>query len=195
MGRSAIKDHRMSITTKNGDKGRTRLFSGQEISKSDLAPRAYGALDEAVSVLGIVRALTGSPALKEQVLYLQHAAFEVGAELATHPDDAARMRRRVDEAFMAVLDTMRDELEAVTEMPKDFVLPGGNLVAAHLDQARCVFRRCEQEATALWESGFLKNPLVITWLNRVSDHLWLLARQVEGDAVIPRKSLGKADSN
>jgi cob(I)alamin adenosyltransferase len=179
----------MTITTKNGDKGRTRLFSGQEISKSDLAPRAYGALDEAVSVLGIVRALTDSAALKEQMLYIQHAAFEVGAELATHPDDAARMRKRVDEAFVAELDKMRDELEALTPMPKDFVIPGGNLVAAHLDHARCVFRRCEQEATGLWDADFLKNPLVITWLNRVSDHLWLLARQVEGDAVIPRKSM------
>lgn len=178
----------MSITTRKGDLGRTRLFSGQEISKSDLAPRAYGALDEAVSVLGIVRSLTDSEALKEQILYIQHAAFEVGAELATHPDDQARKRKRVDEAFMAVLDKMRDDLEAVTPIPKDFVLPGGNPVAAHLDHARTVFRRCEQEATALWDAKFLRNPLVITWLNRVSDHLWLLARQMEGDAVIPRKS-------
>ncbi len=179
----------MSITTKNGDKGRTRLFSGQEVSKSDLAPRAYGALDEAVSVLGIVRATTDSESLKEQILYIQNAAFEVGAELATHPDDQARKRKRVDEAFMATLDKMRDDLEAVTPMPKGFVLPGGNLVAAHLDHARCVFRRCEQEATALWNADFLHNPLVLTWLNRISDHLWLLARQMEGDAVIPRKKM------
>lgn len=179
----------MSITTRNGDLGRTRLFSGQEISKADLAPRAYGALDEAVSVLGIARAVTDSEALKEQILYIQHAAFEVGAELATHPDDQARKRVRVDAAFMAVLDNMRDQLEAVTPLPKDFVLPGGNLVAAHLDHARCVFRRCEQEATALWDADFLHNPLVLQWLNRVSDHLWLLARQMEGEAVIPRKSI------
>jgi cob(I)alamin adenosyltransferase len=179
----------MSITTRNGDKGRTRLFSGQEISKSDLAPRAYGALDEAVSVLGIARALTDSEGLKEQILYIQHASFEVGAELATHPDSLANKKKRVDEAFVAVLDKMRDELEASTPMPKDFVLPGGTVVAAHLDHARTVFRRCEQEATALWDAEFLQNPLVLVWLNRVSDHLWLLARQMEGDAVIPRKSI------
>jgi len=179
----------MSITTRNGDKGRTRLFSGQEISKSDLAPRAYGALDEAISVLGIARALTDSEGLKEQILYIQHASFEVGAELATHPDNQAKMRKRVDEAFVAVLDKMRDELEATTPMPKDFVLPGGTVVAAHLDHARTVFRRCEQEATALWDAEFLRNPQVLIWLNRVSDHLWLLARQMEGDAVIPRKSI------
>lgn len=179
----------MSITTRNGDKGRTRLFSGQEISKSDLAPRAYGALDEAVSVLGIARSLTDSEGLKEQILYIQHASFEVGAELATHPDNQKKMRKRVDEAFVAELDNLRDELEATTPIPRDFVLPGGNVVAAHLDHARTVFRRCEQEATALWNAEFLKNPHVLVWLNRISDHLWLLARQMEGDAVIPRKSL------
>lgn len=179
----------MSITTRNGDLGKTRLFSGQEISKSHLAPRAYGALDEAVSVLGIARSLTDSEALKENLLYLQHASFEIGAELATHPEDQARKRKRVDAEFMAVLDDMRDKLEAVTPIPKDFVLPGGNPVAAHLDHARTVFRRCEQESTALFEAEFLQNPLVITWLNRVSDYLWLLARQIEGDAVIPRKSM------
>jgi cob(I)alamin adenosyltransferase len=95
----------------------------------------------------------------------------------------------VDEAFLAEWDRMRDELEAVTPIPKDFVLPGGTPVAAHLDHARTVFRRCEQEATELWDRDFLQNPLVLSWLNRVSDHLWLLARQMEGDAVIPRKSL------
>ncbi|MEX2608250.1 MAG: cob(I)yrinic acid a,c-diamide adenosyltransferase [Kiritimatiellia bacterium] len=182
----------MSITTRNGDKGRTRLFSGQEVSKADRPPRALGALDEAVSVLGIARSLTDSEALKEQILYIQHAAFEVGAELATHPDSQASRRRRVDEPFLAELDRMRDELEAVTPIPKDFVLPGGTPLAAHLDHARTVFRRCEQEATDLWDQGFLQNPLVLSWLNRVSDHLWLLARQMEGDAVIPRKSMRRS---
>lgn len=179
----------MSITTRNGDKGTTRLFSGEEISKSDLAPRAYGALDEAVSVLGIARSLTDSEALQEQILYLQSASFEVGAELATHPDTQKQMPKRVDEAFVAELDKRRDELEAVTPIPKDFVLPGGTVVAAHLDHARTVFRRCEQESTALWDKNFLQNPNVLVWLNRVSDYLWLLARKMEGDAVIPRKSI------
>jgi len=179
----------MSITTRTGDRGRTRLFSGQDVSKADPAPRAYGALDEAVSILGIARSLSDSAALTEQILYLQHASFEVGAVLATHPDSAAKKKSRVDEEFLAELDRMRDELEAVTEIPKDFVLPGGHPVAAHLDHARTVFRRCEQEAAALWDSGYLTNPRVMQWLNRVSDHLWLLARQVEGESVIPRKKL------
>lgn len=181
----------MSITTRNGDAGKTRLFSGQEVSKSDAAPRAYGALDEAVSILGIARSLTDSAALKEQLLWLQTTCFEVGADLATHPD--SKKRHRVTQQIVDELDRFRDELEAVTPMPKDFVLPGGTPVAAHLDHARAVFRRCEQESVGLMDSGFLRNPLTVVWLNRVSDTLWLMARQMEGDAVIPRRKVVVGD--
>ncbi len=174
----------MSITTRNGDKGTTRLFSGEEVSKSHLAPRAYGALDEANSVLGIVRSLSDSKELSDLILYLQHTCYEVGADLATSPD--SRKRFRVTEERMAKLDAIRDDLEAETEMPKDFVMSGGTVLGAHLDHARTVFRRCEQEAVALSEAGGLKNPLVLTWLNRVSDLMWLLARNVEGDKTLPR---------
>lgn len=177
----------MSITTRTGDQGRTRLFSGQEVSKSDAAPRAYGALDEAVSVLGIARSLTESAGLREQLLWLQTTCFEVGADLATHPDSIKR--HRVTPEMMEELDRFRDQLEANTPLPKDFVIPGGNPVAAHLDHARTVFRRCEQESVGLMESGFLRNPLTVQWLNRVSDTLWLMARQMEGDAVIPRRKV------
>ena len=161
------------------------------MSKSDAAPRAYGALDEAVSILGIVRSLAESDGLKEQILWLQTTCFEVGADLATHPESTKR--HRVTPEVMAELDRFRDELESVTPLPKDFVIPGGNQVAAHLDHARTVFRRCEQEAVNLMNEGFLRNPLTVTWLNRVSDTLWLMARQMEGDAVIPRRKVVVSD--
>ena len=177
----------MSITTRNGDQGKTKLFSGQEVSKSDAAPRAYGALDEAVSILGVARSLAESEGLKEQILWLQTTCFEVGADLATHPESTKHYR--VTPELLAELDQFRDELEANTPMPKDFVIPGGNPIAAHLDHARTVFRRCEQESVGLMDSGFLRNPLTVQWLNRVSDTLWLMARQMEGDAVIPRRKI------
>ena len=177
----------MSITTRTGDAGKTRLFSGEEVSKADLAPRAYGALDEAVSILGIARSLTDSEGLQEQLLWLQNTCFMVGADLATHPD--SNKRGRLTQEDLDEMDRFRDELEKVTPLPKDFVIPGGNPVAAHLDHARTVFRRCEQESVALMEADFLRNPLVIVWLNRVSDALWLMARQMEGDALIPRRKI------
>jgi cob(I)alamin adenosyltransferase len=178
-----------SITTRRGDTGRTQLYSGEEVSKADLMPRAVGTLDEAVSVLGLARSICNDPAVHDLILDIQRASFVAGAEMATHPDKIGRLKQRVDEAFMQGWELRRDALEAKTEMPRDFVIPGGTPVAAHLDHARTVFRRCEREAVALWESGFLKNPLVLRWLNRMSDLLWLLARNVEGNSVLPVRSV------
>jgi len=177
----------MSITTRTGDQGRTRLFSGQEVSKADPAPRAYGALDEAISILGVARSVTDSEALARDLLWIQNTCFEVGAELATHPDSGKR--QRVTPELMAELDAYRDALEARVTLPGEFVLPGGDPVAAHLDHARAVVRRCEQEAVGLLDSGFLRSPRVVTWLNRLSDTLWLMAREQEGGAVVGRRSL------
>lgn len=176
----------MSITTKTGDLGRTRLYSGEEISKADGPPRAVGALDEAVSLLGIARSLCPDPDLHECLLSLQQDCFVVGSELATHPDHRERLTAVVDETFLAKLDALRDQVEAEVVMPKDFVVPGGNTLGAHLDLARTVFRRCEREAVRLHEADFLANPRVLQWLNRVSDLLWLWARKVEGDQTTAR---------
>lgn len=176
----------MSITTKTGDQGRTRLYSGEEISKADGPPHAVGALDEAMSILGVARSLCPDETVHALLLSLQQDTFVVGAELATHPDRRSRLRSTVDDAFLTRLEKTRDGIEAEVVMPRDFVVPGGNTLGAHLDHARTVFRRCEREAVRLRESDFLTNPLVLRWLNRVSDLLWLLARKVEGDQVTAR---------
>ena len=177
----------MSITTRRGDAGRTQLYSGQDVSKSDLPPRAGGDLDEAVSVLGIARSLTTDPDLHHRILELQRACFVVGSELATHPDSVQRLKERVDAEFLAALDAERDRLESLVTMPDGFVIPGGTPLAAHLDHARTIFRRCERVAVEMWEAGFLKNALVLQWLNRTSDLMWLFARQVEGSTTVPRR--------
>jgi len=180
----------MSITTRRGDQGRTQLYSGQDVSKADLPPCAVGALDEAVSVVGIARSLAEREDLRALLLSIQQAAFVVGAELATHPENRDRLAQTVDQAFMEEWDRCRDRLEAEIEMPKDFVVPGGTPVAAHLDHARTVFRRCEREAVRLRDADFLRNPNVLRWLNRMSDLLWLLARREEGAARTPREKRG-----
>jgi cob(I)alamin adenosyltransferase len=177
----------MSITTRRGDAGRTQLYSGEDISKSDLPPRAVGALDEAVSVLGIARSLaTGDEGLHRRILNLQRACFVVGAELATHPDRTHLLKERVDAEFLAYLEADRDRLESEIVMPDGFIIPGGTPLAAHLDHARTIFRRCEGTAVEMWETHFLQNALVLKWLNRASDYVWLLARRVEGGAVTPK---------
>lgn len=170
----------MSITTKAGDDGSTRLFSGEPVRKCSARPEAYGDLDELVSQLGVARSHCGpADLIAPVILSLQDDLFVAGAELATTEAGLARLKRRVDERFVAELDARRDALEASLPPPRGFVLPGANPVAAHLDLARAIARRLERRVVALHDAGELRNPSLLVWINRLSDHLWLLARKAE----------------
>ncbi len=175
---------RPSITTRIGDKGTTQLFSGETVSKNAPQTHAYGDLDEVVSLLGIARSLTPHATTAERLIWLQRELFVLGAELATSTGAKELLGRQVDDAMLATLDQEREALEATITMPTGFVLPGGTPAAAQLDLARAVTRRCERRTVGLVEVGLLENPLVVVWLNRCSDYLWLLARAEEGDATL-----------
>jgi cob(I)alamin adenosyltransferase len=170
----------VSITTRTGDNGSTRLFSGEQVSKASARPSAYGDVDELGSILGLARAFLTDPTVCDEILLIQRELFVVGAELATAPNGLARLTQRADEAFLTELDRRRDRLEAAVELPKGFVVPGGDDPgAAALDLARAVSRRCERRAVALQEAGEIDNPYLLKWMNRLSDHLYLLARAAE----------------
>lgn len=175
-----------SITTKQGDRGTTFLFSGEEISKSSLRTHAYGDLDEVVSALGVARAAVQVPGLAEVILEIQNELFVVASELATACDHVHLLRDRVTPEKVVRLDQIREETEASIVMPKTFILPGGTLAAAYLDLARAIARRCERKVVHLHEEGLICNPDLLVWMNRLSDTLWLLARKEEGDAVRER---------
>lgn len=177
----------MSITTGIGDKGTTRLFSGDTVSKSSARPQAYGDLDEVVSHLGVARSLCTNADTSERLMHVQRELFVAGTELATPPASLARMApQRIDAARLAELDRRRTEVEAQITMPKGFIIPGGTPVAAHIDVARAVARRCERRVVALAEAGEIDNPALIVWMNRLSDYLWLLARREEGERVVEK---------
>lgn len=169
----------MSITTRTGDRGTTRLFSGEEVAKCSARPAAYGELDELVSVLGIARCHCRRRG--DDVLTLQRELFVVGAELATTAEGRERLRERVDQASLSALEARMTALESAIPMPTDFIVPGSNLAAAHLDHARTVARRCERHAVGLHRGGELDNEILLVWLNRLSDYLWLLARAEEDE--------------
>lgn len=173
----------MSITTRNGDDGTTRLFSGEIVSKDSPRTDAYGDVDELGSILGVARAHTTRPDCAAHILAVQRDLFVVCAELATTPEMISMLSDRVDEARLAALDVRREAIEAAVTMPKGFVVPGESVVAAHLDHARTVARRCERKAVRLTRDGLIDNPTLVVWLNRLSDFLWLLARLEEGEAV------------
>lgn len=172
----------MSITTRNGDGGRTRLYSGEEVAKDAPEVEACGDLDELGSLLGVARLHVVLPETREVLLDLQRMLFIVAGEAATAHDHVDMLVVRVEEAMVEQLDQACADLEARIAMPRGFVIAGGNAAGAHLDHARAVSRRCERRVIALSQERKMENPALLAWVNRLSDYLWLLARLEEGDA-------------
>lgn len=175
---------KLSITTRTGDQGTTHLFSGETVSKNSLRTEAYGDLDELVSILGVARSLSTDSDLQATLIRWQRRLFVVGTELATSPDHLDKVPQRVDDGMLQELERERDELEEALPPIKGFILPGGTPVAAQLDLARAVSRRCERKVVGLFEAGLIDNTILLIWLNRLSDYLWLLARHAEGHATL-----------
>ena len=171
----------MRIYTRRGDDGTTGLFHGGRVSKHSGGPEAYGTVDEAVSLLGVARAHSDATTA-DAILRVQRDLFVVAAELATDPDNRDRLEPGVSRVEAAMIDGLEDRIdgiEATVGMPTEFVVPGGDPVAASLDVARSVVRRAERAAV-----GHLTNDtgsLVVPYLNRLADYLYVLARAVEGE--------------
>lgn len=168
----------MKLYTKTGDAGDTGLFGGARVSKASDRVAAYGTLDELNAFVGVARA-HGLPGDVDAVLArVQSDLFTLGAELATVPGKEDRVGiALLGDADVARLEAAIDASEATVEPLKTFVLPGGTAGAAALHVARTVCRRAERDAVALAASEPLR-PLVVVYLNRLSDLLFSLARSV-----------------
>lgn len=169
----------MSIVTKNGDSGQTRLLFGLPVSKADLRVEAYGTLDELNAFLGLARATCDDLATRQTLEALQRDTFVLGAELATPPDKLEKLRERVSPALTARLEEEVAQIETLPGLLDDWALPGATHAGAALDVARVVARRAERCAVRLSEAGEVNNPEVLRYLNRLSDLLWLLGRRYE----------------
>jgi cob(I)alamin adenosyltransferase len=165
----------MKIYTKTGDSGETSLFSGGRVPKAHLRVEAYGTVDELNSHLGVVRALNPSPASNDMLESIQNQLFQIGADLATPLDAKADWIVRMDGAPITWLEERIDALTADLPELKNFILPGGTVVAAQLHVARTVCRRAERLAVALAQTEQI-GDYVIVYLNRLSDFLFTLAR-------------------
>jgi cob(I)alamin adenosyltransferase len=194
-----MTDHRLpydsAVATGRGDDGTTGLlYGGERVRKDDLATDAYGAVDEAVAALGLARAELGAmaavapldPALATiatLVLRIQRELFVVGAELATNPRARDRGRdesTRVSVAMVDGIDATLREVEARITLPKEFVVPGETRLSAALEVARTVLRRAERRAvTAALHDETLAGSLILPYLNRLADLMWILARAAE----------------
>jgi cob(I)alamin adenosyltransferase len=166
----------VTLYTRTGDGGETSLFDGTRVSKSDLRVEAYGHVDELNATLGQVRALGLDPSLDGWVDRIQQDLFAVGAQLA---DPRARIAARVTRARLTEADVTRLEQwidAADAELPplRRFIVPGGGPVGAALHLARTVCRRAERHIVGLGPDAV--DALVIAYVNRLSDLLFVLAR-------------------
>ena len=173
----------MSIVTKRGDRGMTALMYNRQVSKCHPRVEAYGSVDELNAALGLARAAAAHDLLRERLPTIQKDLVLLMGELATAVDDLPRYVKdgysRVTPAMTATLEKWVAELEAANVSVKGWATPGANTGSAALDLARTVCRRAERRACALQDAGQLDNPEIVTYLNRLSDLLWLLARWSE----------------
>jgi len=163
----------MKIYTRTGDDGTTALFSGERVPKDHPRVKAYGAIDELNSELGSARSLNPQPAVTETLLKLQALLFKVGADLAT--PHGTRTVPRVESSDIDWLEADIDRMDAELPRLTSFVLPGGTPAAARIHVARTICRRTERDARAI-TIDIQELGLVGIFLNRLSDHLFVLAR-------------------
>ena len=162
------------IYTRGGDRGQTSLGDGTRVAKHELRVAAYGTVDEANAAIGLARQHTETLA-DAMLARIQNDLFDVGADLCRPGEDDSGLRVR--SAQVTRLEEEIDALNAALLPLESFVLPGGTPAAAHLHLARTVVRRAERLCTELAEDDAV-NPVVIEYLNRLSDHLFVLSRHL-----------------
>lgn len=172
------------IYTKTGDDGTTGLLFGGRVSKADALVDAYGDVDEAVSALGVARAACDDPGLGELLLRLQRGLFVAAADLAANPRRRDRLEAGVSRLEPEQVDELEleiDRLVAAQPLRPVFIVPGANPLSAALDLARTVVRRAERHIVRAAGEGHETSPLVVAYLNRLGDLLYVVARHAAGD--------------
>ncbi len=168
------------IYTRTGDAGRTRLVDGSRVSKSSLRMAAIGEVDEANAAIGVALAALGQGTTADQLRRMQNELFDLGGDLSV-PLEAGGERLRLAQEQVDALERDCDRFNAGLPELRSFVLPGGSEAAARLHVARTVCRRAERETLAAAQDVDL-NPLVLVYLNRLSDLLFILARAANAAA-------------
>lgn len=177
-------ERKMNIYTKTGDRGDTSLFGGQRVPKDALRIEAYGTVDELNSVLGIVRADNADTEIDEILAGVQDQLFDLGADLATPRSADKKPIKRIETRDAQQLEKVIDELEPTLKPLRSFILPGGSPVAARLHFARTVCRRAERAVVRLSRNEDIGES-VMSYLNRLSDMLFVLARYANQKSKVP----------
>jgi cob(I)alamin adenosyltransferase len=167
------------ITTRGGDRGETSLGDGTRVRKDTLRIEAIGTVDEANAAIGLVRLhLAEDPEADAMLARMQNDLFDIGADLSVPGEGGNRLR--LGDAGAARLEAEVTAMNAAIPPLRSFVLPGGSPGAAHAHLARTVARRAERLVVALAAEEAV-NPAVLRYLNRLSDHLFVLSRRLNGN--------------
>lgn len=185
------------IYTKTGDMGKTSLIGGTKVAKSHLRIDSYGTIDELNAHIGLVNDMINETGTNTMLHEIQDRLFTIGSSLACDPDKETLMKiPDLEEKDIENLEREIDKMNDVLPEMKSFILPGGHITVSNIHIARCICRRAERICVQLQEHGMFVEPLVIKYLNRLSDYLFVLSRfigQLLNITEIPWKARVKAD--
>jgi len=169
----------IKIYTKTGDAGLTSLIGGTKVPKSHLRIESYGTIDELNAQIGFANDLIQHEKINKMLKEIQDRLFTIGSSLAVDPEKEPAMKiPDLTEADVIFLEAQIDAMDEELPPMKSFVLPGGHLAVSSLHICRCVCRRAERICVFLQEEGIFIDPLVIKYVNRLSDYLFILSRYV-----------------
>lgn len=167
------------IYTKTGDKGSTSLIGGVRVPKNHIRIEAYGTVDELNSYIGMVNDLCNNTDISGSLREIQDRLFTIGSVLATNPEKEVKMKLPdVHDSDVTWLESEIDKMNEVLPEMRSFLLPGGNLASSTCHVARCVCRRAERICVGMMEHKEEVPELVIQYLNRLSDYLFVLSRYI-----------------
>ena len=169
----------MKIYTKGGDLGKTSLIGGTRVPKSHIRIESYGTVDELNSFVGLLSDLITDQATKVVLNEIQDRLFTVGSSLACDPEKESNLKiPDLKEVYITYLEHQIDAMNTVLEPMKSFILPGGHQAISTAHIARCVCRRAERWCVNLQEEELFVDPIVLKYLNRLSDYLFVVARYI-----------------
>lgn len=167
----------LKIYTKTGDKGTTSLIGGTKVPKSHLRIEAYGTIDELNAHIGLCRDMLTDEQGRAALLEIQDRLFTIGSSLACDPVKEPKMRiPDLQEKDIALLENEMDRMDESLPPLKFFVLPGGHIAVSQLHITRCVCRRAERCCVRLELESLEVEPIIIQYLNRLSDYIFMLGR-------------------
>ena len=165
------------IYTKTGDLGKTSLIGGTKVPKSHLRIESYGTIDELNSYIGLVSDLFSDSGSNKMLKEVQDRLFTIGSSLACDPEKAPLIKiPDLKESDILLLENEIDAMDAALPAMKHFILPGGHPAVSTIHIARCVCRRAERICVNMQEHELFVDPLVIKYINRLSDYLFVLSR-------------------